>query len=234
MRISCFFPMYNEEGNIESVVRQAVAVLEKRTEEFEIIIVNDGSADRTRELAEKLARADRRIRVVNHPKNLGYGAALKSGFTACRYEIIFQADGDNQFDLAEIDRLLPFIKENDFVIGYRVERKDPFYRKAEANLYRFLLALLFGLNLKDANCAFKLFKKNIMDKIKIETSGALINGEIFIKARALGYKKIKEVGVSHYPRKIGMQTGAKPGVLWNALLTILTLWFRYLSGHLTR
>jgi glycosyltransferase involved in cell wall biosynthesis len=226
--------MFNEEGNIESVVRQAHAVLVNRTEEFEIIIVNDGSADRTRELAEKLSLADRRIRVVNHSKNLGYGAALKSGFAACRYEIIFQADGDNQFDLAEIDRLLPYIKDHDFVVGYRIERKDPFYRRLEGNFYRLLLALLFGLKLKDANCAFKLFKKKIMDKIKIETSGALINGEIFIKARALGYKKIKEVGVSHYPRKVGRQTGAQPQVLWNALLTILTLWFRYITGHLMR
>lgn len=227
MKVSCFFPMYNEEGNVESVVRQAVAVLEKRAEEFEVIVVNDGSTDRTRELAEKLAQSDKRIKVVNHPKNLGYGSALNSGFSASRHETIFQADGDNQFDLSELDRLLPFIEEFDFVIGFRERRQDPFYRIWEGKLYRFLLGILFGLRLKDANCAFKLFKKKIMDRIKIETSGALINGEIFIKARALGYSKIKEVGVTHYPRKAGKQTGAKIGVLWNALLSILFLWWRY-------
>ncbi|MFA4905305.1 MAG: glycosyltransferase family 2 protein [Candidatus Margulisiibacteriota bacterium] len=227
MKISCFFPMYNEEGNVESVVRQAVMVLEKRVEEFEIIIVNDGSTDRTRELAEKLAREDKRIKVVNHSKNLGYGAALNSGFSASRFEIIFQADGDNQFDLSELDRLLPFIEQSDFVIGYRGKRQDPFYRIWEGELYRFLLGILFGLFLKDANCAFKLFKKKIISQIKIETTGALINGEIFIKARALGFSKIKEVGVTHYPRKIGKQTGAKPAVLWNALVSIVWLWLRY-------
>jgi glycosyltransferase involved in cell wall biosynthesis len=226
MKISCFFPMFNEEGNVESVVRQAVAVLEKRAEEFEVIVVNDGSTDRTRELAEQMAKADKRVKVVNHPKNLGYGAALNTGFSASRYAVIFQADGDNQFDLSELDRLLPFIDEFDFVIGYREERRDPLYRIWEGNLYRFLLGIMFGLHLKDANCAFKLFKKKIMDKIKIETSGALINGEIFIKARSLGYSKIKEVGVTHYPRKAGRQTGAKPGVLWNALQSIISLWWR--------
>ncbi|MBI5699487.1 glycosyltransferase family 2 protein [Candidatus Saganbacteria bacterium] len=227
MKISCFFPMYNEEGNVESVVRQAVMVLEKRAEEFEVIIINDGSTDRTRELAEKMAKTDKRIKLVSHPKNLGYGAALNSGFSASRFEVIFQADGDNQFDLSELDRLLPFIEEFDFVIGFRERRQDPLYRIWEGNLYRFLLGIMFGLRLKDANCAFKLFKKLIMDKIKSSTSGALINGEIFIKARALGFSKIKEVGVTHYPRKTGKQTGAKPGVLWNALISILYLWRRY-------
>jgi len=118
------------------------------------------------------------------------------------------------------------------VIGYRIKRSDPVYRSWEAGFYRFMLALLFNIHIKDANCAFKLFKKRIMDQIKIGTSGALINGEIFIKARALGFSKIKEVGVKHYPRRAGKQTGAKPKVLWNALFTLFSLWFRYLGGRL--
>lgn len=149
--------MYNEEGNIRKVVGQAVEVLSSRCDEFEVIIVNDGSSDRTREIAEEFSKNDNRIRVVNHEKNLGYGAALRSGLVACKHEIIFQSDGDNQYNLSEIDLLLPYINDYDFVIGYRIKRRDPFFRSLDALWYRFMLILLFRLNLKDTNCAFKLF-----------------------------------------------------------------------------
>ncbi len=225
MKISCFFPMYNEEGNIRQVVASAHSFLSKRFEEFEIIIVNDGSQDKTREIAEGLALKDRRIKVVNHEKNQGYGAALCSGFAACRYDLIFQCDGDNQYDLEEISKLLPYVDDYDFVVGYRIKRKDPFYRILEALWYRFLLWLLFGLKIRDANCAFKLFKKKIIDQLDLESRGAIINGEIFIKARGLGFARIKEVGVHHYPRTTGRQTGANPRVLWEALISILKLWY---------
>jgi glycosyltransferase involved in cell wall biosynthesis len=216
--------MYNEEGNIRQVVTSAVSVLSKRCEEFEVIIINDGSRDKTREIAEGIASKDRRIKVVNHEKNQGYGAALRSGFAACKHDIIFQCDGDNQYNLEEIDKLLPHINHFDFVVGYRIKRQDPFYRTLEALWYRFLLWAMFGFKLRDANCAFKLFKKNIMDQLDLESKGAIINGEIFIKARKLGFNKIKEVGVHHYPRKTGKQTGAKPKVLWEALVSIIRLW----------
>jgi glycosyltransferase involved in cell wall biosynthesis len=216
--------MYNEEGNIGEVVSSARSVLGRRCDDFEIIVVNDGSRDRTREIAEEIAKQDAHIRVVNHDKNRGYGAALRSGFKACRFEIIFQADGDNQYKLEEIDRLLPFLGEYDFVVGYRIKRRDPFYRSLEALWYRFLLWLLFGLRLRDANCAFKIFKKRIMDQLKLESSGAIINGEIFVKARKLGFSRIKEVGVNHYPRRVGKQTGSKFKVLWEAWVSILRLW----------
>jgi len=224
MKISCFFPMYNEEGNVRKVVSSAVSVLSSRADEFEVIVVDDGSEDRTRRIAEEMAAQDRRIRVVSHDKNRGYGAALRSGLAACRYELIFQCDGDDQYDLNEIDRLLPYLDGHDFVVGYRIKRKDPFYRTLEALWYRFLLRILFGIRLRDANCAFKLFKKGVIDKLELVSNGAIINGEIFIKARKLGYGRIKEVGVAHYPRKIGSQTGAQPRVLWEALVSIVRLW----------
>lgn len=225
MKISCFFPMYNEEGNIRDVVESALAVLGGCAEEFEVIIVNDGSQDRTGEIAAEMALEDNRIKVVNHQENQGYGSALRSGFAACKYELIFQCDGDNQYRLEEIDRLLPYVDEYDFVVGYRIKRRDPFYRSLEALWYRFLLWALFGLRLRDANCAFKLFKKKIIDQLTLESNGAIINGEIFVKAGQLGYGRIKEVGVHHYPRKAGKQTGANPGVLWEALMSILKLWY---------
>lgn len=226
MKISCFFPMYNEEGNIRQVVNSAFSVLNKITPEFEIIIVNDGSRDKTREIANELAAANNRIRVVNHEKNQGYGAALRSGFAVCKYPLIFQCDGDNQYDIRDIQGLLPYIKEHDFVVGYRIKRMDPFARKVEALFYRFLLLVMFGLKIRDANCAFKLFKKELMDQLELETNGAIINGEIFVKARKLGFSKIKEVGVHHFPRKAGSQTGAKPKVLFEALISIIRLWMR--------
>ena len=218
--------MYNEEGNIRPVVASAFSVLSEITPEFEIVIVNDGSTDKTLAVAHELAASDPRIRVVNHEKNLGYGAALRSGLAACKYDLIFQCDGDSQFDIREIHRLLPYINDFDFVVGYRIKRMDPAFRKLEALFYRTLLRVMFGLKLRDTNCAFKLFKKKITDQLKLETSGAIINGEIFIKARKLGYTRIKEIGVNHYPRKVGSQTGAKPGVLWDALISIISLWIQ--------
>lgn len=224
MKISCFFPMYNEGENIRTVVAAAVAELGKVAEEFEVIVVNDGSSDRTAEVAGELARADRRVRLVSHEKNQGYGAALRSGFKACRHEIIFQCDGDDQFYLEEIGNLLPFINDHDFVIGFRIKRMDSFPRLLFALFYRTLLRLLFGLRLKDPNCAFKLFKKSIIDRLDLESSGAVINGEIFLKARKLGYNRIKEVGVHHRSRQKGAQTGGSIKVLLTALKSVQTLW----------
>ena len=224
MKISCFFPMYNEESNVQAVVTEAVQILEGRTDEFEVIIVDDGSSDQTAEIAASLAAQDSRVKVVSHQVNQGYGAALRSGLAASQYEIIFQCDGDRQYHLEEIDKLLPYINDNDFVVGYRLKRQDPFYRSLEASFYKFMLWLLFRFSLKDTNCAFKLFKKSIVSQLTIESNGAIINGEIFVKARKLGFNKIKQVGVHHYPRETGKQTGAKPKVLWEALVSIFRLW----------
>lgn len=227
MKISCFFPMYNEESNIREVVAEAVRVLEKSALEFEVVIVNDGSSDRTGEIAAELATQDPRVKVVNHHVNLGYGAALRSGLAICQYEIIFQCDGDRQYHLDELEKLMPYVDAYDFVVGYRLKRQDPFYRSLEALFYKLMLFLLFRFYLKDTNCAFKLFKKSIVSRLKLESNGAIINGEIFIKARKLGFNKIKQVGVNHYPRSTGKQTGAKPKVLWEALVSIFRLWLKH-------
>jgi glycosyltransferase involved in cell wall biosynthesis len=224
LEISCFFPMYNEEGNIREVVSLAISALEKVCSEFEVIIVNDGSRDRTGEIAEELAGQDSRIRGVNHQRNRGYGAALRSGFAASRYDTIFQCDGDNQFYPEEISKLLPHVKDCDFVIGYRIKRNDPFPRILIARFYRTLLRSIFGLRLRDVNCAFKIYKKHILDQLDLRSSSGVINGEIFVKAGKLGYKRIKEVGVRHRPRERGKQTGATPKVLWEALISIFGLW----------
>lgn len=223
--ISCVFPMYNEESNIAQVVSTANSVLSMITPKYEIVIVDDGSKDQTSKIAEKLAQKDPKVKVISHSSNRGYGAALRTGFAACQYEIIFQSDGDNQFYLEEINKLLPYVDKYDFVVGYRFKRQDPWYRKIIATFYRLTLLIIFGIKLKDVNCAFKIFKKNIMSQINLQTSGAIINSEVFVRARRKGYNKIKEVGVNHRPREKGRQTGASFKVLMEALISFIRLRF---------
>src|SRR3989344_5963427 len=127
--LSVFFPTYNEEGNVEATVGKAVRVLEDLRLEYEIIIVNDGSKDRTRQVAEKLADKNPKIRIINHPKNLGYGEALKSGFYNTRFETVVYTDGDGQFDFSEVKKFLEKIEDNDLIVGFRIKRQDSLIRK---------------------------------------------------------------------------------------------------------
>ncbi len=150
--ISVFFPCINEEGNIEDTVKGAIKVLEKLSLKYEIIIVDDGSTDNTGKIAEKLARENPNIKVIHHPKNLGYGEALKSGFYNAKYGTVVYTDGDRQFDFSEITEFLEKIEENDLVIGYRKSRQDPLLRKLFGKGWRLTLRTLFGLTLKDVDC----------------------------------------------------------------------------------
>jgi len=221
--ISVFFPAYNEEKNIERTVKEAQKVLSNIANEFEIIIVNDGSIDNTLKIAEALSREIPQVSVINHPHNLGYGAALRSGLKGARYPLIFFTDSDGQFNIEEITKLLPLIESADVVVGYRIKRKDPLIRLFNAWAYGTMIKLLFKLKVKDIDCAFKLFKKSCIDSIEIESNGALASAEILIKLQKLGYK-IKEIGVNHYPRAAGEQTGAK---LYVILKMFKELWKLY-------
>jgi glycosyltransferase involved in cell wall biosynthesis len=153
--LSLFYPMYNEEQNIEEAVRRALTTLPRYADRFEVILVNDGSKDDTGRIADSLAQADERVRAVHHPRNLGYGAALRSGIDAARYEWIFYTDGDNQFDLDELRLLLPLRADADIVTGYRIARSDPWNRKLNAWAFNLLVRILFGLRFRDVDCAFK-------------------------------------------------------------------------------
>lgn len=221
--LSLFYPMYNEEGNIEEAVGRALAVLPRFADTFEVILVNDGSRDATGERAEALAARDSRVRVVHHPTNQGYGAALQSGIRASRFEWIFYTDGDNQFDLNEIGRLLPLRRGHEIVTGYRIDRRDPWIRKANAWVFGTAVAILFGLRYRDVDCAFKLYRRSIFDGMKLASKGALIDVEIFARARKAG-ARIAEVGVHHYPRTAGSQTGAKLSVIVRAFRELFALW----------
>jgi glycosyltransferase involved in cell wall biosynthesis len=216
--------MYNEEENIAEAVRRALSILPRYTDRFEVILVNDGSKDKTGEIADSLAGGDDRIRAVHHPKNLGYGVALRSGLQACRYEWIFYTDGDNQFDLDEIRLLLPLRASYDIVTGYRMTRSDPWNRKLNAWIFNSFVRFLFDLHLRDVDCAFKLYRAEFVTGMELRSSGALIDVEILRRARKRG-ARIGEIGVHHYPRTAGSQTGAKLSVIMRAMREMLLLWW---------
>jgi glycosyltransferase involved in cell wall biosynthesis len=227
--ISVFFPCYNEQDNVERVVSKAIEALVAMGADFEIIIVNDGSADKTGQAADSIAEADKRVRVVNHPQNRGYGAAVQSGIRNAKKELVFFTDGDGQFDIGEIQLLLPFIEQNDVVCGYRLDRKDPFMRKLNGWLWTKLVCMLFGMRIRDIDCAFKLFRREVFDGMKLSSAGALISAEILARATRRGLR-IAEVGVHHYPRTAGKQTGANPKVILRAFKELFKLYNRIRRG----
>ncbi|MCX5751969.1 MAG: glycosyltransferase family 2 protein [Candidatus Saganbacteria bacterium] len=222
--ISAFFPAYNEEQNVPILIERLSKVLSAVEEKYKILIVNDGSMDRTFQVARDIADKDPHVRIINHERNLGYGAAVKSGIYNSKMEYVFFIDGDNQFDPEEIRLLLPYIKDYDLVIGFRKDRRDPFFRKMNSLGWNLLVKFLFRFWVKDVNCAFKLFRRSIFDKIQLSTDSALINTELFAQAKLFNFR-IKEVGVSHYPRKFGTQTGAKPGVIFRAFAELFRIYF---------
>lgn len=208
-------PAFNEEANIEPMVEQAFHVLQPLTQDLEVVVVDDGSRDRTAEKVRALVAKYPSVRLVQHPKNLGYGAALYSGFNAAKKEWILLTDADRQFDLTEVNRLIEHIEEADLVIGYRAPRRDPFHRRLYGWGWNFLVTLLFGSTARDVDCAFKLFKREIFDHITILSRGATFSAEFLVRAQRAGYK-IYQVPVSHLPRQAGKPTGARIDVIVRA------------------
>jgi len=221
--ISIVLPAYNEEANIETVIRAVAAYLDGLGVDYEILPVNDGSRDRTGEILTRLAAELPRVRPLTHVQNQGYGAALRTGFYAATKRYVFYMDGDGQFDIKDLDRLLPLAGEDAIVTGYRIERRDPFVRRLNAMLFGgFLVRLLLGVKVRDLNCAFKLIPKKVFERIPLESTGALINAELYGRAVRAGFG-IREVGVHHYPRTAGVQTGAHLRVILRAFYDLVRL-----------
>jgi glycosyltransferase involved in cell wall biosynthesis len=220
--ISLIIPAYNEEANIEIVISKAIKVLRTLFQDFEVIIVDDGSFDQTKKIVNHLIQDEPRIKLISHHHNLGYGAALNSGILAARKDLVFLTDADDQFDFSEIGKLLHFIPAYDGVIGYRFNRRDPIIRILLAKAWNWLNGLLFGLKFRDINCAFKLFKKSTVQNIGIKSKGAFISAELLIRLVRNGYK-VKEVPVKHFPRREGVATGAKFRVIVKAFYEIFIL-----------
>jgi glycosyltransferase involved in cell wall biosynthesis len=231
--LSFFFPAHNEEANLEALVDEALAALPALAEKFEIIAVDDGSRDRTPAIADGLAAGHPGVvRVVHHPTNLGYGAALRSGFQAARFGLVAFIDGDRQFRVADLGRLterLAAADAPDAVVGYRLDRADPLIRRWYARMYRLSNRIFFGVRVRDIDCACKLLKREALVPIRISSGGAFFTAELLIKLRFEG-RKLAEVGVPHYPRTAGSQTGAKPRVVLRAVRDFWSLrfqlWFR--------
>jgi glycosyltransferase involved in cell wall biosynthesis len=225
--LSIFFPFWNEEENIEKVVRAAIPVAQQVAKKWEILMVDDGSADDTLKIAEKLAKEDKRLRVISHQPNRGYGAALTAGLTHAQYELIVFNDGDGQFDFSEVTRLIEKIENADIVIGFRKQRRDHnlIKRLLLMNLLKIWDLILFHFYFKDIDCGFKMFRKEAVEKIMpLRSEGAMITTEILAKARRKKLK-IKEVGVTHYPRERGHQSGANIPVIIRAILESFILWY---------
>ncbi len=204
--ISAVLPAYNEEDNIARAVHDMVAVLETLPiEEYEVIVVNDGSTDRTPAICDELARQSQHVQIIHHPTNRGYADALKSGFAAASQSLIFYTDADNQYDVRELKNFLPAIEDYDIVVGFRIYRFDPPFRLLIAWAYNILVRLLFRIKPRDIDCAFKLFRREVFDCITIETKGFFVDAEIMAKARHYGYS-MTEIGVRHYPRTAGRST----------------------------
>jgi glycosyltransferase involved in cell wall biosynthesis len=227
-QLSVFFPAFNEEGNIAQTTEKALAVLKKLDlDNYEVIVVNDGSRDKTSEVAHELAKNNSHVKVVDQ-ENGGYGMALRAGFSNAKYDWIVYTDADGQFDFSEINKFLEKAENNDYIIGYRMKRNDPFYRLIFAKIWALSVFFLFWIWVRDIDGGFKMINKRVLDKIPAlkSTRGAMINAELLIKTKKYGFK-IAQVGVYHYPRLAGKPTGASIKVIIQSYLELLKLWLKF-------
>lgn len=224
--LSLFFPTFNEEGSIRETVEKAKKILEKVAKDWEIIIVNDGSTDKTEEIGKSLTK-DNRIKVITHSENKGYGASLKSGFYNSKYSWIAFTDSDGQFDFSEITKFIEKQKETgaDLVIGYYKKRQVSKFKIITSRMWELAVMVLFRLHVHDIDCGFKLVSKSVIDKIpKLESErGAFISSEFLIKAKRANFE-IVEIPVTHYPRTKGKGTGRNIKVIIKSFVDLFRLW----------
>jgi glycosyltransferase involved in cell wall biosynthesis len=222
-RVSFVLPAYNEEPNIERAVEQIVSVAARFCVEYEVIVVDDGSGDGTARLVAEIAARNPRVRLVRHEFNRGYGEALRSGFGAARLDHIFFTDADNQFDVNEVAALLAWADDADVVAGYRKQRRDPPLRRLNAWGWNRLVRVLFCVPIRDVDCAFKLFRREALENIVIDSRGAMINTEIIVKLARAG-NTVVEVGVTHLPRTAGTASGANIRVIARAFREVARMY----------
>ena len=220
--ISVFFPCYNEEASVERTTLEALRTLPGISDDFEIIIVNDGSTDRTGQVAERLAKEHPQVRVVHNDPNLGYGGALQRGFREATRPWVFYTDGDGQFDFEDLHRILPLLDRYDIVSAYRRKRQDSLIRKINAWSWTALVNVVLGLWLRDIDCAFKIFPRRLFDEIEMKSMGALIDAEVLARAKRMGYS-IGQIDVGHRARIAGCQTGANVRVILRAFRELFQL-----------
>jgi glycosyltransferase involved in cell wall biosynthesis len=221
--ISVFLPSHNEEPNVERVVRGFLAELPRIARDWEVIVVNDGSADKTGEVAGRLANEDSHVKVVNHQINRGYGGAVISGIRAASMPYVLLCDGDGQFDPKEVELLAAYVPEYDVVVGERIRRADHLMRRFNGYAWTTLVRVMFGIGIHDIDCGFKLFKRELLESMELRASGAMISTELMARVAGRG-ARIKEVGVHHLPRLAGEQSGANFKVIGRAFKELFTLY----------
>jgi glycosyltransferase involved in cell wall biosynthesis len=227
--LSVFFPCYNEEKNVPIMVEQAARFLPTIAEKFEIIVVNDGSTDQTAAVTKNLQKKYPQLRLVSHKDNLGYGASLRTGFNACRYDWIFYTDGDAQFDMTELTKFIPYTQEYEVILGYRQNRAEGWSRVLNAKLFKLYIDVLFRVGVKDIDCAFKLMRADLIQNLDLFSTGAFICAEYLYKLKKQGVR-FKQLPVKHLPRRYGQPTGARPDVIIKALLDAMRLYLKMKFG----
>lgn len=224
--ISALFPVYNDWATISSMVLQVNGILEKIAEDYEIILVDDGSKILTKRILVELSKKVEKLRIITHPKNRGYGAALKSGFYNAKFDLIFYTDGDAQYNPEELALLVEKFSDNvDIVNGYKISRSDPIYRKIIGRLYHYLTKLLFGFAIRDVDCDFRLMRRKIFDDLKLEYDSGVICVEMISKITKRGYRFV-EVPVHHYYRMSGRSEFFNFKRIFRVIKNLIKLWYK--------
>ncbi len=222
--ISVVIPAFNEQESIEKAVRDAVDFLPRRFEDWEILLVDDGSTDDTASITQRIAAAEPRVKLLKHPTNQGYGRAVATGFGVARHELVFYTDADNQFDIRELAGMVPLTLTADAVFGFRVQRFDLAVRRFLSWVYNHLVRVLFMVRVRDVDCAFKMFTRKVVDELTFESDDFFIDTELVVRTARLGFKYV-EKGVRHYPRAAG-KTTVRASHIPRTLWTVACMWLR--------
>lgn len=221
--LSIFFPAFNEEDNIKIALNKALKIAPTLSNKYEVIVIDDGSKDKTVEVVEEFIKKNKNVKLVKHKTNQGYGGALKTGFSNSKNDYITYMDADNQFDFYDLKKLVDQIANNDVVVGFRIKRADSFVRVMNGRLWNLLCSILLRLPIKDIDCGFKLVRKKVIDTIPpLESNGATISAELLVKAGNRGFK-IAQVGLNHKPRTLGAATGGNPLHIFRAFNDLVQL-----------
>ena len=224
--ISVFFPALNDAENLKVLIPRAVETLRQVTQDFEIIIINDGSTDNTSAVLESLGQQFPCLRVIEHGRNLGYGAALRSGFSNSTKELIFYTDGDGQYDVGELRNLLPQLTpEVDMVTGFKIHRADSVHRSFIGKLYHGMVKTLFRLKVRDVDCDFRVVRRKVMEGIHLTSRSGAICVDLMCQIERRGYRVV-EVPVNHYPRLHGRSQFFRVGPVARTVFDIFRLWFQ--------
>lgn len=224
--LSIFFPAYNDEHTVESLTKACIEVAGELTDDYEILIVDDHSPDGTGAAADRMAAEYPAVRAIHHERNLGVGQAMITGFTQSKKDYVFYTDGDAQYDVNELKTFVPYVKDYDVLIGYRLKRAEGFKRIFTSRCFHLLNFLLFAGHFKDIDCSFKLLHRRFLEQIKFRTKSALVDPEILIQARKFKFP-VKEIGVHHYSRKFGQSQCLRIRLIFSMILDLVRLRFIY-------